>query len=252
VTFANSGVLLLSPDGKHLLFPAIGRNAESGLWIHSLESMDSHPVAGIDAPQPITAAWSPDSKSFIILDAQSRLQRVDIATSSVQTIATLKGNLTGAAWAPDGTLLFGTSKGVMKMPVTGGELKPVTQTAEGEIFHAYPALLPDGRGFVYLRLTSRSENSTLAVGAVDKAPGAQSTKALLSSSLAPIVVPGSREPRLLFLKGEALVAREIDLANETLREKVEELAPQVAQLGNLFPMVAVSANGRLVCASRTL
>jgi Tol biopolymer transport system component len=246
VTFANRGVMLLSPDGKHLLFPALGRDGERGLWMHSLDSLDSHPVTGIDAPQSLAAAWSPDSKSFIVVDAQNRLQRVDIDGSKVDTITTLKGDFAGAAWTKDGTLLFGTSKGIVQMPVTGGEPRPVTQTREGETAHLYPALLPDGRHFVYLRLTNQPQNSTLAIASVDAAPTGQSTKTLLSSPLAPVIVPGSREPRLFFLKGDALVAQAIDVANETLRDEPVEVGPQVAFLSNAFPMVAASANGRLV------
>jgi serine/threonine-protein kinase len=164
----------------------------------------------------------------------------------VDTIATLKGTFLGAAWTADGTLLFGTDKGIVKMPLAGGEPQPVTQTREGETLHVYPALLPDGKHFAYVRFTGQVETSKIAIGAVDKAPGEQSAKTVLGAAFAPLAVPGARGPRLLYLKDGALVAQDLDVANEALTGEPVELAPQVTVYNNLAMMAAASSNGRLV------
>jgi hypothetical protein len=140
--------LALSPDGRRLAFVATGVTGTPGVWLRELNLLDARPLAGTDDAAHVF--WSPDSGSIGFF-AQGKLQRIDVGTGAVKTIASpaLRG---GGTWAPDGTILFVSAPGVVsKVSASGGVVSPVDLKDErgtslrGSVF---PRFLPDGRHFL--------------------------------------------------------------------------------------------------------
>src|SRR5439155_14921256 len=68
---------------------------------------------------------------------------------------------------------------LMQVSSAGGTPVAVTVLAPGEIAHRWPQFLPDGRRFLYLRVSGSPEKTGVYVGSLDAKPEEQSTTPLL-------------------------------------------------------------------------
>ena len=96
--------------------------------------------------------WSPDSR-FVAFFAQGKLKKIDVAAGSPQTLCDAPLG-EGGTWNRNDEILFArdAAGGLFKVSAAGGGPAPVTNLdkAQGEISHAWPQFLPDGRHFLYL------------------------------------------------------------------------------------------------------
>ncbi len=156
--------LALSPDGRLLVFSAFTwkkpyeEPGDPQLFLRPLDALDSRPIPGTEGGfQPV---FSPDGRhvAFVVeAEKGTLLKRVPAAGGAVQTICQCDARF-GAAWTPDGSLLFASPVGpLQKVPATGGTPVPVTtlDVPAAEISHRLPHLLPDGRTVVYTALRWR-------------------------------------------------------------------------------------------------
>ncbi len=70
----------------------------------------------------------------------------------------------GGAWGADGTIVFSTDRsGLMRVPASGGAAEQLTahKLAGGEIGHAWPSVLPDGRHLVFTVMSTRGPHIAL-------------------------------------------------------------------------------------------
>jgi Tol biopolymer transport system component len=110
------GVPHVSPDGRRVAFLSGGANGRTQLWVRSLDSLESRPLAGTEGVFN-TAFWSPDSRSLGFV-AEGRLKKVDASGGQPQTLCDLpaaitapgqRGTFRAGAWSRDGVIIFGTS-----------------------------------------------------------------------------------------------------------------------------------------------
>ena len=157
----HSGALALSPDGRLLVVSAFvwkrpyDERGEPRLFLRPLDSLDFRPIPGTEgAVQPV---FSPDGRNVAFaVESEGRklLRRVPVSGGAVQTICECEAGF-GAAWAPDGSILFASMEGPLKrVAATGGTPEPATtlDVASGEVSHRLPHLLPDGRTVLYTAL----------------------------------------------------------------------------------------------------
>jgi len=234
------GRFALSPEGRSLAFTDAAEGS-SGLWVHSFETGQSRHLER--AGQFTTSMfWSPDAK-FIGFVARGAIHRIGVDGTPPQQIVPIEG-YGGAWWTADGTILYGRSRGgLLKVPVTGGEPVAVTELdpARGETGHVTPVMLPDGRRFLYLRLSRNPDQTALFVGSLDAAPAAQPTRPVLQLRAQPFL---SRSPdgavHLLFVRDGTLLAQELDLGSLTLSGSASVIAERVAVAPGNVPFVSVA------------
>ena len=186
----NTGPILeLSPDGRYLAYTEGDESREPRLRVHSFASGDTREVAPTEAiGSPLF--WSPDGRFVGFSDGRT-LKRVDVAEGVVESLGDGFG-FTGGSWNEDGVIVFGSRTRIMQVSAGGGTPAPVTTVdeARGEIAHASPRFLPDGRHFIYRRLSSDSDVNGLYVGTLDADPDAQDPTRLIAT-------PASRRVRPL-------------------------------------------------------
>ena len=237
-TFATGAVL--SPDGRRLAFAALGPDGRTVLWVRSLDSLDARPLPGTEnaAPGPF---WSPDSRflAFGVNGTPGRLRRVDVSAGPAQTVSEYIGGFREGAWSAEGIILFGVydgagsrRSGLWQVPAVGSTASPVTEVdlSRGEVQHAGPTFLRDGRRFLYHRASRAAESNGIYVGSLDVAPDAQSTSRLLPSDSDPQCVPSSDSSGdlVLFLREGTLFA--------------QSLSDQLTLIGNAIPVAEDVAN----------
>jgi Tol biopolymer transport system component len=256
VEYAGPGNFGLSPDGRHLAFVGIGSDGIVRLWIRAMDSLEVRPLLGTESvgPAPPPPFWSPDGR-FVAWDAGGRLKKLDVSGGLPQTLCDLPiGSVAvGGSWNRSGDIIFGNFGGLLRVRETGGAPSEITalDSSRKEEFHLLPTFLPDGRHFVYLRVSPTSpELSGTYIGTLDAKPEAQSAERLMpyAVGLTYAAAADSGPGQLLFLREGTLMTQPFDAKRLALAGEPVPVAERVGSFrdGGFF---SASANDVLVYRS---
>ncbi len=206
MTFWDAGAdtdFAIAPDGRQFAFVAVNAGGRNQLCLRPLDAIAARPLPGTEG-----ARWpffSPDGLSIGFF-ADNRLKTLSLAGGSPQSITEGSGDMRGAAWRPDGSILFGhVGRGLMRVSAAGGEptvALPV-DAARKEFSIGWPTFLPDGRKFIYQSLTEDTAERGIYLTSFD----AKNRMRILDSiSKGAWVEPGY----LLFMRGTALLAQRLE------------------------------------------
>ena len=250
VELAVGGSISLSPDGRHLAFEGLGADGIVRIWIRAMDSLEVRPLLGSETTHVPPFFWSPDSR-FIAFDAGGTLKKLDVSGGPPQTLCDLPAIAVGGSWNRDGDIIVGnTVGGLLRVRETGGAASPLTalDPSRKEEFHLLPSFLPDGRHFVYLRVSpSTPETSGTYVGTLDAKPEEQSSQRLLPYEVGLTYAPstGSGPGRLLFVREGTLMAQPFDAKRLALVGDPVPVAEQVASFRD-YGFFSTSSNDVLV------
>ena len=222
VKFISQTAMVVSPDGRWMVFRARGEDGQARYYIRALDGVDVRALPGTEAATNGPAAWSYDSRWVLFDDnlVNGKLKKIDIQGGPPQTVADLPSILSGAGWNRDGVIVVGTFQGspILRVSASGGQMTPVTALAAGDFAHRWPQFLPDGKHFLYLRVTSDSAKQGVYAGSIDARPDQQSKQLLLATDRAAYYAPppGGGAGHLLFLRGATLMAQPFDPDKLTL------------------------------------
>jgi Tol biopolymer transport system component len=218
----------LSPNGRMVAYIGVTDGA-SFLWVHSFDTGKSRPLTAAGSFSN-AMFWSPDSR-FIAYAIEGRLKKISVNGDQVQTICDLptSGGFGGGSWGPDNVILFGgNAYPVMTVSADGGLVRAVT-SLRGEIGDVGPTFLPDGRHFLYSRITGRPEDRGILLGSLDVAPEAQSTTRLVAADSRPVFSNGgaARASYIMFVRDQTLLAQPFDVDRLTTSGDPFPIAEQV-------------------------
>jgi hypothetical protein len=149
--------------------------------------------------------WSPDGRTIAFF-TERKLETIALAGGMPQELCDARAGH-GGTWNRDGVIVFApTSNGpLFSVPATGGTPTQVTKldATREETSHRMPWFLPDGRHFLYLAVSSKSENSGIWIGSLDSSERKFLVSSMLNATFAP---PGN----LLFMNGTTLMAQAFD------------------------------------------
>src|SRR5262249_4180695 len=135
--------------------------------------------------------WSPDGR-FVAFDVGGKLKMLDVAGGLPQTLADPPSLAVGGSWNRTGDIILGNiSGGVLHVRETGGPLSAGTagDTSRKEEVHILPSFLPDGRHFVYLRITPGAPDASgVYLATLDAKPEDQRARRLLPYLVGPVFV----------------------------------------------------------------
>jgi serine/threonine protein kinase len=244
-TFGPNAPPALSPDGRKLAF--IANSGVNQIWVRSLDTLEARPLPGTENTAAVVF-WSSDSRSIAYWTPppQSKLKRVEIAGGPPQSLCDTPNSPAMGAWSRDGVIIFHT-QGLTRVPAGGGACAPLTKLdpSRGETSHSFPSFLPDGRHFVYLRVSNRSEVNGIYVGSLDDSPDRQSTNRILATDSGAQFVP-SRDSKLgylLFTREGTLMAQPFEPGRFQM---AGDAVPAAEQVGG-----GASATGSFFTASPT-
>jgi Tol biopolymer transport system component len=218
----------LSPDGRKYVFGGQDARGQRRLWIHSLDSPSTEPLAGTDgAEKPF---WSPDGR-FVAFFSDGKLKRMNLADSAVQILCDAQPDdfFSRGSWSQQGTILFNTPYGLMRTSAAGGDVTRVTE-AKGA-----PQFLPDSTHFLY---QSFEEKPGIYLGSLASKDVRLLVAAPSSVSYAP---PGF----LVYARGGALFAQSFDVKTLQVTGEPVQIAQPVRTFIDLTGF-SVSRNGVLI------
>jgi len=188
-----------------------------------------------DAAQPF---WSPDSR-YIAFVAGGRLKKVGVSGGAPQDIGAAAG-FSGGTWNTEGTILFGSPKGLHRVSAEGGRPAAITTPAQKETGHLWPNFLPDGRHFVYLAWSGEGSARAAFIGNFDSK---DKTRLMNVESNVVYAAPGY----VLFHREASLFAQPFDARKRTVSGEPVHVADQVfSNPANGHGGFSVSQNGVLL------
>jgi eukaryotic-like serine/threonine-protein kinase len=233
VWFTQTASFALSPDGQHIAFSAIGPDDEAAVWMQDLDGSEARelPDTHTGATTP-PFSWSPDSRFVAFSGFGAMFRKADLQAGTSQDICEKPNPPVGSSWNNDGTIIFGsTSAGLWRVDAAGGKPTPITvlDASRQEREHELPDFLPDGRHFLYLRVSKIPDDTGIYVGSLDDPPEKQSEKMLLPTGFGAEYVPspGSGVGHLLFLHNGTLMSQSFDPDKLELSGEPTAIAGQI-------------------------
>jgi eukaryotic-like serine/threonine-protein kinase len=252
MTFVAGGAMSVSPDGRWMVFPATGEDGRTRYYIRSLDGVEVRALPGTETTILPPASWSYDSRSvvFALLEG-GKIRKMDIQGGPAQNLADFPGALNGAGWNSDGVIIAGSSdegKPILRVPAAGGQATPVTSLASGETGHRWPQFLPDGKHFLYERVSSDAAKAGVYIGSIDVQPKEQSMQRLLATDRQAYYAPSpGGAGHLIFLRQTTLMAQPFDPNKMTLGGEPSPIVDGVDSFAlRNYGLFSVSNTGTLV------
>jgi eukaryotic-like serine/threonine-protein kinase len=241
--WGNNRDLAISADGRHLVYRSGGTMSAGGdLTVRTIDRLDAQPLAGVVfAYAPFI---SPDAR-WIGFFENTDLKKVPIAGGPVTTVCRVSGVPLGASWGDDNIITFATDNsttGLWRVSADGAVptvlTKPDAARREGR--HAFPSVLPRGRGVIFtIRMADQTDSPQVAV--LDLKTGRRKTL-IRGGSDAQYVETG----HLIFASAGSLRAVRFDLARlEVLGDPIT-VVDRVLMKSTGATDYAVSRQGTLV------
>jgi len=198
------GSMAISPDGRLIIFTAKAKEAAPQLWARSLDSLESHPLAGTE--NAFAPFWSPDSR-WIAFFSDGKLKKVEASGGPVETLCDAPTGR-GGTWSRGGLILFSPNitQPLFQIAATGGTARPLTQmdASRQEVTHRWPQFLPDGKHYLFFIRAATPGITGVYVGVLGSDQHSQVINGLTNAVYAE---PGY----LLFGRGNVLMAQPFDL-----------------------------------------
>jgi hypothetical protein len=196
--------MAISPDGLKIV--AVAGSNPPLLWLRSLESGVTKPLAGTDnASFPF---WSPDNRSVGFF-ASGKLMRIDVENGLIKTLTDANGR--GGTWNSEGVILFcAGNTPIFKISADGGTPVAVTKLLEKQGTHRNPRFLPDGRHFLYWGVSGGVETRAVYAASID---GSEPPRRIIDSEVAADYLPSGQ---LLFFRDGRLFEQPFNAKTLTL------------------------------------
>ena len=169
--------LAFSPDGRRFVYHVGGTETNgSPLMIRAIDQLEAQPVS--DVRTAYAPFFSPDSR-WIGFFEERVLKKVSIAGGPIISLCQLSGVPLGATWGDDNTIAFATnspSTGLWRVSADGGEPAVLTtpDPAQHERNHAFPSMLPGGRGVLFtIAIVTAGQADSSQVAVLDLKTGRQ-------------------------------------------------------------------------------
>jgi len=135
---------------------------EHQLFVRRLDEDSAKPLAGTEGAEG--PFFSPDGKwiGYIVGRALKK-----ISAEGGASVAVAESSFGSSTWAPDDTMIYTPSyaSGLWRVSSSGGTAKKLTEptTADGELGHFWPQMLPDGKHVLFTSFRTPAERSRIEV-----------------------------------------------------------------------------------------
>jgi Tol biopolymer transport system component len=240
--------VVISPDGRRLVYVASVDGSRDRLYIRRLDETDER-RAVVELPGTegaVGAAFSQDSQSIAFV-AANRVYRISVDGGAALQISKTELSSNHVAWGDDGSIVVsGVGMGLLRIPPNGGEPEKLTELANGEAIHGQAYVLPGARTVLFVN--GRSFSDATSIEAVPLAGG--SRRVIVTNGTAPHYVPTGH---LLYMRQGTLFAIRFDPDSlETVGDAIPVVTDVKVTYANRVPVSTFSVgSGTLVYRKST-
>ncbi len=138
--------IALSPDSRTIA-AIVSKGGTNRVMLRSLDDLTPRLLPGSDGASD--ACFSPDG-SHLAIYGYGLLKKANLAAGGQFVTIAASPDAVGIAWGPDDRIVLGsTTSGLLEVSAAGGEVRPLTALAAGELHHDYPVFLPGGKALLY-------------------------------------------------------------------------------------------------------
>jgi dipeptidyl aminopeptidase/acylaminoacyl peptidase/predicted Ser/Thr protein kinase len=234
----------LSRDGTRIVFAGVVGGLRQ-LYVRRLAEFEAIPLRGTE--NATMGFFSPDGSAVGFISADRQLKKVSLSDGLIVPLARDADYSAGAFWGADDRITFGRADTLWQVPASAGEATQLTTLdhAKGEIFHAWPTMLPGGQTVVFASVTGTSRDATHieAMSIADK-----KRRVVVESGTFPLYASSGH---LIFSRDGALIAAPFDAERLAVTGPFVRVVDNVAVDASVgMPLVALSENGSLVYSPR--
>jgi len=180
---AIGGYVAISPDGRRVVVTAMpdsdappqpGQSRQQRLYQRTLDRLEFTPLPGTE--ESAIPFISPDSQ-WVGFVSRGRMQKVAFAGGVTIRICDVIGNIAGATWLQNDTIVFASGGRLFQVPAGGGTPRPLTaEPAEGSSL-SWPAAIAGRNAVVYAVRSTIGPRIAFRVGALDLDSGKEGSVA---------------------------------------------------------------------------
>ncbi len=245
----------VSGDGRALVFPAVGADGVSRLWLQEFNAIEPRVLAGTESNGGMLG-WLHDNRS-ILYSQGLKLKRVDISGGPPTELGDVPQPGFGFTMSPDGVFVYGTPEGLVRVDTLGAKPTLITK-ATPDALHAPVQFLPDRKRVLYGRGGAPGSRAVY-VASIDAAPDAQPKDPILKTDFFAWFVPtraSDSEGELLTVRENTLIAQRFDSGSLQLKGEPRPIGENVFVVNNAsgfgLAFYTVSEEGTLVYRTGTL
>jgi Tol biopolymer transport system component len=238
VSDAGKPLAEISPDGTRIVLSYRIRD-EYQLFTRRLDEDAAKPLAGTQGAE--APFFSPDGKWIGYLAAGSTIKKISVDGGA--SVSVVESSFPSVTWAPDDTIIYTPhyASGLWRVSLSGGTPTKLTDptTADGELGHFWPQMLPDGNHVLFTSFRSPAGRSRIELYSLD-------------TGRRTVVVDGGFHARymttghLLFVRSTTVMAVRFDSNRlATIGQPVPVLAGVAVSLAAGLAQVSVSNTGTL-------
>jgi eukaryotic-like serine/threonine-protein kinase len=219
----------LSRDGTRLVY-AQGSSASLQLWLRMMDQLEGKPIPG--GENATLPEFSPDGQwiAYYSWPNYDKLKKIPVNGGTPIALCELPPPPgAGAAWGVDDAIVFGTSKGLMRVAAAGGTPQALTFTKNGERSHSFPQILPGGRAIVFTVNTRANDPDSAHIAVLDLKTG--TTRVLVNSGREGRLVPSGH---LVYGRKGTLFAAPFDLKRLEVTGPETPVAEGISWYGYTF------------------
>ena len=191
---------VFSPNGKHIAYVS-GNESNRRIYLRAMNQLEAEPMPGTEGASNLF--FSPDGR-WIGFWADKKIKKIPVSGGVPVTLCDA-GDILGATWGPDGSIVFGeSSSGLLRVPAAGGA--PEDLAATNDHSYGYPHFLPGGRALLFSSIPRGSSVSEANIEVLDLGSGER--KILHRGGIEPSYLPSGH---IAFISGERLFVAPFDL-----------------------------------------
>ena len=215
------GDIAISPDGKSIALVATPDIYEaSSLFVRSIATASFIRIGGSeDATQPF---WSPNNQSIGFVVA-GKLKTALVSGGPPKLICDAP-DFGGGTWNRDGTILYGSAKGLYRVSEQGGRPELITTPDSSVAGYFWPWFLPDGNHYLYVEWSEDGSSNAVFAGSLN---AKERTRVMPTESAVAYADPGF----LIFQRDSTLFAQPFDPKKLAVSGKPIHLADEVTADG---------------------
>jgi Tol biopolymer transport system component len=148
-------VVALSPDARSFAYVT-----NEGLYLRSMDTLEPRLLRGAEE-EAVGPFFSPDGRQ-VGYYTDGELKRIATLGGAPVVVASGISSELGASWSKDGSILFGQTDGIFRVPASGGTPERVIPIEPGTSIYG-PQLLPDGDSVLFSVTTTTWDAAQIVV-----------------------------------------------------------------------------------------